>query len=306
MIDLERISQEPFTRADLERLEVSPALFRRALADGRIRRVLRGVFVRAEVADDLDLRIRAASRVLAVGHVACDRTAAWIHGVDVLGLAEHEVLPPIESCALPTGWATRASGVCGRSRDVKPDDVQRIDGLLVTTPLRTALDLACNIHSRDALAALDQFHRRYGVGSEALLGELPRFRGRRGVVQARALAGVVDGRAESVRESWVRAELLDAGLPMPDLQHWVVLGDGASYRLDHAYPAHRIAIEYDGMEFHRSSEQIEHDTRRRGALAAAGWTVIVVANGDFTGARRDAWIEQVRQGLSDRYCNLRW
>ena len=236
----------------------------------------------------------------------CDRTAAWIHGIDVLGLAEHEILPPIETCVLPTGWATRTAGTRGRSRDLRRSDVQRVDGLLVTTPLRTALDLACNIHARDALAALDQFHRRYGIDSAALLAELPRFRGRRGVIQARALAGAVDGRAESVRESWIRAELLDAGLPMPELQHWVSVADGTSYRLDHAYPGHRLAIEYDGAEFHTSPEQVEHDRRRRTALAAAGWTVIVVANGDFTGARRDAWILQVRQALADHYCNLRW
>lgn len=126
------------------------------------------------------------------------------------------------------------------------------------------------------------------------------------MVQARRLVGAVDGRAESVRESWIRAELLAEGFPRPELQFEVVMANGTTYRLDHAYPEHRVAIEYDGAQFHSTLEQVTRDRLRRKALRLAGWTVIVVSNGDFTGAARERWLAEVGTALDDRYCNLRW
>lgn len=264
------------------------------------------MFVRGSTDDSFDLRIAAACRVITAGHIACDRTAAWIHGVNAHGFAEQEVLPPIEACVLPAGWATRAAGVLGRSRDLLPDDIEERAGLRVTTPLRTALDLACNLHQRDALGMLDQFHRLQLVESHQLLRELPRFRGRRGVVQARNLVPLIDGRAESVRESWLRLAVIDAGLPAPEIQVWVDRDGIPTYRLDLAYLAHRIALEYDGADFHRSPEQRAHDLRRRTWLREQGWIVIVVGNGDFSAPRLDEWIRRLRRALEERYCNLRW
>lgn len=177
----------------------------------------------------------------------------------------------------------------------------------MTTPMRTALDLGCNLRRRDALAVLDQFRRRHGLTLEQLVEETGRFRGRRGVVQLRGLLPLSDPRSESVRETWVRLSLRDAGLPTPVPQHWVEIGGSPRYRLDLAYPAHRIAIEYDGGEFHDASdEQRARDRVRRDWLREQGWTVIVVRNGDFTGDRLDRWIGRVRAALRDRPNNLRW
>jgi hypothetical protein len=44
------------------------------------------VYVAARVPDSAELRIRAISLVVRSGHIACDRTAAWMHGVNVFGL----------------------------------------------------------------------------------------------------------------------------------------------------------------------------------------------------------------------------
>jgi hypothetical protein len=271
-----------------------------------VRQLLRGVYVAADVPDTYELRIRAGRLVVAEGHVLCDRTAAWVHGVNLLGYAEREILPPIETCVLPDGWATRAAGLSGHSRDLALRDVVCVDGLLVTTPLRTALDVACNVELRDALAALDQFNRIHGIDTDDLVNELPRFRGRRGVVQARALAPLIDGRAESVRESWVRAAIVNAGLPVPELQIWVDRDGLPTYRLDMGYRAHRIAIEYDGEEFHSTAEDRARDEDRRRWLRSQGWIVIVVTNGDFSAFRLENWLSQVRRALDERYCNLRW
>ena len=72
----------------------------------------------------------------------------------------------------------------------------------------------------------------------------------------------------------VRARfLLAAGLPQPVLQHEVTAA-GQQYRIDVAYPEHRVGIEYDGEEFHSTPRQLDADRRRQRHLARAGWSII--------------------------------
>jgi hypothetical protein len=182
-----------------------------------------------------------------------------------------------------------------------------VDGLRVTTPLRTALDLGCNLRRREAFAALNAFARLCGVTADELRAELPAFRRRRGVVQLRELTQLVDPRLESPRESWTLLAIHDAHLPLPEPQVWVDVDGVATYRLDFAYRRRRICIEYDGFDFHeRTAEQRRHDQERRAWLLADGWTVIVVRKGDFTGVRLDAWLRELRQALARPYSNRRW
>ncbi|MBA2559332.1 MAG: hypothetical protein H0V07_05485 [Propionibacteriales bacterium] len=90
-----------------------------------------------------------------------------------------------------------------------------LEGLTVTSPLRTGMDLGCGLHRRDALATLDWFLRLGYFNRVALSNELRRFARRRGVIQLRELAAIADGRAESPGESWTRLGLVDDGLPPP-------------------------------------------------------------------------------------------
>src|SRR5690348_18304577 len=67
-----------------------------AVSRGVLRRPIRGVYVPSTWPDDLEHRAYAAAAVLGSGRVFVDRTAAWLHGVDVLGFAELENLPAID------------------------------------------------------------------------------------------------------------------------------------------------------------------------------------------------------------------
>lgn len=297
---------EPFTAADLRALGMSSSDLRSALARNQVRRVMRGVYVDGETPDSTELRIRALSLVVRAGHIACDRTAAWLHGIDVTGSAEPAAQVPIEVCALRWHAPTERPETRARTRDLAREDVHEIDGLLVTSPLRTALDLGCILRRRDALAALDQFRRRFGFTEQELARGAVRFFRRRGVVQLRRLIPLSDPRAESPRETWTRLAIVDAGLPPPVPQHEVEYDGRVLFRLDHAYPAERIAVEYDGAEFHHTVEQVEHDEARRRWLREHGWRVLVVRKGDFTGERLDAWIAELRHALRTAYTNLRW
>jgi hypothetical protein len=297
----------PFTTAQAQTMGISRKRLVAAEAAGLLRRVLRGVYVHADLPDSVELRAACAALVVAPGSVVRDRTAAWIHGVDVFTHTEHELLPPVETCVPRFRAPTARLGVDGGTRDLAVQDVMTVGDLLVTTPLRTALDLGCNLRRRDALAALDQFMRIHDLSREEMRRTALRYFRRRGVVQLRRLIPIADGRAESHRESWTRLEILDAGLPAPVLQHWIEVDGIPTYRLDHAYPRHRVAVEYDGEEHHdRTEEQRRHDRERRAWLSAHGWTVIVVRKGDFGSGASDRWLRELRQALQPTYSNRRW
>ncbi len=229
--------------------------------------------------------------------ILSDRTAAWLYGVDVLAYRELEILPPLETVVIRENTRTRRWGCRGGERDLLPTDVTVLESVRVTTPLRTALDLGCLLGPRDALAALDGFMRICGVTREELEAELPRFRGRRGVVQLRRLTPLATELAESAGESWTRMAIVEAGLPTPQAQYWVQDGCVDRFRLDLAYPKSKVAVEYDGREFHESAESREADEFRREWLRSNGWTVIVVTRDSFTVEALLAWTNQLARAL---------
>lgn len=293
------IPHGPFTVAMARAAGLSRAKLRRAQEQGLVRRVLHGVYLRVDVSMTLDVRLAAATLVVNRHSVVCDRTAAWIWGVDVHEFRELDVLPAVESCVLRGHDPTDRAEVRGGSRDLLPSDWVDVSGLRVTTPLRTALDLGCRLPRRQALAAMDALMRAHAFTHAAMTGTLPRYFRRRGVVQLRDLVPLVDPRAESPPESWTRLEMLDHGLPVPELQFWVVIDGVPTYRLDLAYPHARVAIEYDGEEFHSSAEARARDAERRNWLREFGWTVIVIDRSAFARGADEAWIYQIHEALRD-------
>lgn len=299
--------ERPFTLAMAEQYGIGGRRVRSAVRQGTLRRVLRGVFVQADIEDSIELRAASASLVVGATSVVTDRTAAWIHGIDVLTFGEKDVLPPIESCVTRRHSRTRRAGVDGRTRDLAPEDIMVVSDVRVTTPLRTALDLGCHLHRKDALAALDQFMRHHAITRTQLATGATGYCRRRGVVQLRQLIPLADERAESPRESWTRLAVIDAGLTCPEPQHWIEIDGVPTYRLDLAYPRLRVAIEYDGEELHgRTPEQRRHDAERRAWLERNDWTIVLVHNGDFTGEALDRWLRELRAALRPTYSNRRW
>ena len=295
---------QPFTHADLTALGATSADLRRARRYGEVRTLVRAVFAPAAMPDTLDLRTSAVARLMRPHHVVTDRTAAWLHGVDAHVYAEHDGVPPVETCALRWHAPTTIGGVDGRTRDLLPEDVMTLHGVPVTTPLRTAMDLGCCLRRREAFAVLNALARLHGFAQPDLTRRLGRYRRRRGVVQLRELVGYVDPRVESQRESWVLLAIIDAGLVVPEPQVWIEVDGEPTYRLDFAYRRRRVCVEYDGEEAHRGREA--HDDERRAWLRAQGWIVIVVRDGDFSGAELDRWLAELRAALAPAYSNRRW
>jgi hypothetical protein len=288
----------PFTAAEAQAHGVSRKALRILLAAGAVRRVFHNVYIPAELPDTIHTRAAALAMILPPWAVVCDRTAAWLHGVDVLRYRELGAPPPIDLVSIRDLTPSRRGGVNGGERDLDPLDITVVDGVRVTTPLRTALDLGCKLPRYRALAALDQFMRLHGITERDFEAQLPRFRGRRGVVQLRQLVGIANPLAESPGESWIRLAIYDANLQMPILQLPIIVGGTERYRLDLAYEFQRVCVEYDGVEYHTSPDQVAADEERRRWLRDRGWTIIVVTKDDLDRDSTREWILRLRDALA--------
>lgn len=300
-----RLPDTPFRTHEALALGFSRNELTALVTEGVLRRPFTGVYVRTDLPDSVALRAQAAQLVMNSHSVLCDRTAAWLHGVDAFRYAELETLPPLESYVLRGHDPTDRLECLGGTRDLSPEDWQLVAGVRVTTPLRTAVDLACKLRRREALAALDALARECGVTVGAMNRLLRRYRRRRGVIQARELIALVDPRSESSGESWTRLEIHDHGLPVPQPQFWVNMDGVPIYRLDLAYANARVVVEYDGEEFHTSGDDRVADAARRDWLRRHGWHVIVLTKESFTDEALRAWTNELRGVLRERGVNLR-
>lgn len=291
--------ESPFTWPQARAVGVRRSQLDAAVADGSVVRVLHGAYATTGVELDTQQRARAAALVVSPYSVIRDRTASWVWGVECHDYAELDGTPPIETCVLRGHEPTERSGVAGIVRDLDPEDWTELHGVRLTTPLRTALDLGCLLRPHRALGAMDALMRIHGFSHDDMRVLMRRYRRRRGVVQMRWLVNVVDPAAESQPESWVRWFIIEREMPVPTPQVWVEV-DGLSFRLDLAYPRARIAVEYDGTEFHRTPEQRSHDEHRRALLRSAGWIVIVVRKDDLAPERREQWLRELTDALRQR------
>src|SRR4051794_14766849 len=126
--------ETPFTPAMLRGIGISRKALEVAVHNRDVRHVLRGVYLRADVPDTIETRVAAARLVTSEHSVICDRTAAWIHGIDVFAWHETEVLPPIESYVLRHHASPRRDGVAGGRRGRPPGGGGGVGGGGGTTP----------------------------------------------------------------------------------------------------------------------------------------------------------------------------
>jgi hypothetical protein len=290
------LPRHPMTARQLLGLGFSRSDVRTMVEEGVLRRPLRGVYLTADVPDSPASRAACAALLLPPESIVCDASAAWILGIDIYeqGVVEQGVW--LEVVAIDGHDRARRPELLGGKRALAVGDISEIDGVRLTSPLRTACDIACLRGRRRALAVLDQFCRSYELTAEDFAAILPRYRGRRGCRQLRELAGYADPRAESPAESWTRLAIIDAGLPVPTPQVELDIEGWGQVRLDLAYLHLKIAVEYDGVEFH-GEDRREHDLARRAALRRAGWFVLVVRKEDLAAG---TWLVELRAELNSR------
>lgn len=87
----------------------------------------------------------------------------------------------------------RTPGVQVWKDRLEPDEIAVIDGMRVTAPARTALDLASRYPLDSAVAAVDALMQATSVKLPDIEVIADRRRGRRGIKAARAVLDLVDG-----------------------------------------------------------------------------------------------------------------
>jgi AbiEi antitoxin C-terminal domain len=273
----------PFTRHSFVAAGGAPRTLDRWLSRGLIRPILYGVYVLAEVPDNLPLRAKAVSLVLPAGAAVARTTAAWLYGVDVRKPGQHTTVPEVE-CVVPAGCTPiRRPGLRCFTADLA-DDLTCVEGLPCTSAPRTAADLLRWQPPFMGLGAVDAMAHGGIVTVEEVAAALAPLAGHRNVASARQLLAWCEPLTESFGESWLRLRILQAGFPRPEAQVWVPDQDGVPvYRLDLGYRAWRIGIEYDGEEFHSREQDRLWDEWRRDQLSALSWTVIGVGRGEVLG-----------------------
>jgi hypothetical protein len=187
--------------------------------------------------------VRAAAAQLGEGAVISHVSAALLYGL------------PLWATALDRVHATRdrRSGA-RRTRDLhmhaaalEPDEIVLLDGLLVTSPERTLLDIARSLPFEQALIPADAALHRHLVKRGQLEQSLCRAAHRRGNAAARQVLAFARAGAESPGETRSRVAIHRAGLPPPVLQHEVrtvaglVLG-----KVDFWWEEYGVAGEFDG------------------------------------------------------------
>lgn len=180
---------------------------------------------------------------------------------------------------------------------IEGDEVGLIDGVPVTTPARTALDLGCWHSTDEAVAAIDALVRATDLKVADVEQLAERYPGRRGIHLARKAIGLADGGAQSPKETWLRLLLIRAGLPRPQTQIPVEdeFGDVIGY-LDMGWDDLKVAAEYDGEQHRTDRRRYGWDIRRREKIDRLGWIVIRVIAGD----RPDEIIGRVRAARDRR------
>ncbi|WP_089402428.1 endonuclease domain-containing protein [Geodermatophilus saharensis] len=239
-------------------------------------RLFRDVYACSSVALTHEVRAGAAALLLLPGAVVCGRSAAVLWGVDAAGPdddVEVTVPPGSPACTVP--------GVRVRRWALLPDQITTRRGIPVTVPATTAVDigrapvpLAESVVLVDALVAC-------GATELAAVRTAAAAATGSGCRRARRVADLADGLAGSPQETRLRLLLHASRLPRPVAQHTVLDANGDFVaRVDFAWPAKRLAVEYEGR-WHGRPQHVASDRARLNRLTAAGWRVVFVTAEDL-------------------------
>ncbi|WP_232675752.1 hypothetical protein [Nocardioides sp. R-C-SC26] len=280
-------TDRPFTSAMALHVGVPAHRVHEWVEARRLRALLRGVYAVRGLPDSLETRWAAVRTVVPADCVVTDRTAAWLHGAPMTAVPGEQDAAPLVCVFAPPGRRLRNGLTRSGERRLAAEDVVHVGGVQVTTPLRTACDLLRQGHRDQALGVTDMLAGCAGLSARRIEAELGRFKRYRGIVQARALAPVVDGRSGSPSESVMRLRWHDAGLPRPECQVEVESPVG-SYYIDVGLPGERFGAEYFGAEFHHESTAHHDETRLAWIRDVLGWTLPVLRRVNVHGRQQDA------------------
>jgi very-short-patch-repair endonuclease len=218
---------------------------------------------------------RVRSGVYTVGHQVLSQHGWWMAAV--LAAGPGAVLGHRSAAAL---WRIRATartrvevtvprklrprtGLHPHCAVLPADEVTAKDGIPVTAPARTLLDLAAVVDRQTLDRALNEAEVQRLQGPSELL---ERYEGRRGTATLRALLLNARRSTRSPLEAEFSAFLEAHGIPRPDT-NTIIEG----YECDAVWRQARLIVELDGYATHGTRRAFERDRARDRRLQARGW-----------------------------------
>ncbi|HSP37676.1 MAG TPA: DUF559 domain-containing protein [Frankiaceae bacterium] len=184
-------------------------------------------------------------------------------------------------------------------RPLAADEITCVGVLPLTTPDRTAIDVAAAAPTVEAVAAIDSALRLQQVSRTGLHSALLRRRTMPGYPAAATAVDLVDETSGSVPETIARLVFRSADLPVPVCQYEVTADGVWIARVEFAWPEARLVVEIDGFAWHSSKVAMQKDYERSRRLFHAGWDVLRFTADDLrTGPVAVA--AEVRQALEAR------
>jgi predicted transcriptional regulator of viral defense system len=241
--------------------------------NGRLHRIYHGVYALVP-RKLLTVNGLYMAAVLACGPGALlsHRSAAALHGLRKAGGTKIDVTVPSRSGRRHKGIALH------RSTTLAAADAAVVDSIPTTTVARTLFDLAEAIPSRQVERAFDEAEVLQVFDLRAIQDQLDRNRTRRGARVVRAILA-----EHYVGSTLTQSELEEAmlvlsravGLPNPEINKWLDLGDGEPMiKPDFLWRAERLIVEADGGTYHGTRQAFQRDRRRDQRALVAGWRVI--------------------------------
>jgi hypothetical protein len=207
--------------------------------------------------------------------VASHRTAAYLWGIIERQPTNVEVLTPFKKSArLPDARVHR-------TRKWHELMLVEIDGIAITTPARTIIDLSSCSTFNELRSAIDAAITKRLLRLSDISDELERIgtRGRRYCRILMAVLSKMDKRFEkagSGGEIIVGRWIKNGDFPPPVPQLRIDVSPTQTFYPDFAYPEKKIAIEVQSWRWHGGPAQYERDAEKAIALNAMGWIVLPV------------------------------
>lgn len=206
-------------------------------------------------------------------------SAAVILGLPSWGLALRRVVVSEDGAK---GRTRTTNLTAHRTLRLRRDDVISVDGLRVTKPALTVVDLATSARRDAAVAVADAAVNGGLVSVPALECALEQAVGRMGIKKARAAMVMVDGRSESVAETLSRLSFSDYGLPTPETQANIFDTHGNRIaRVDFFWREYGVIGEcdgfgkyFDGADSAETRRRLAREKDRDAELMALGYRVV--------------------------------
>jgi hypothetical protein len=242
-------------------LGFSEKAIRHRVKAGRLRRIARGVY--AVGRPELSRQGRWMAAVLACGE------GAFLTHLSAGGLYRIcEERPGRIEVGVRVAHPVGPPDLRVRRRPSLPDrDMGIVDGIPITSPLRTMIDLACELGPKHMARAVNEADKLEVIDVETLRRGLD---SRVGVPGVKRLVALLDKDTFVLTQEELERLFLplarEVGLPLP-LTGEIV----NTYEVDFFWPELKLVVETDGLRYHRTPSAQAKDARRDQAHTAAGY-----------------------------------